>query len=311
MTLLPLTPSHYPEAVRIWNSAAHPDYLINERLLAYNALPGSGEFVAGRLAPHNGAAAGFVLACAASGSALGWLSILAVHPSAQHQGVGSELLVWAENWLQEQGCQRIRLGGSVRPFAPGLPYAMRENLPFFEKNGYQPPLNQPYEYDIARSLEDYTLLYARPGRASLDPMQPGEEALLLEFLRREYPGRWEFEAREFVKNGGRPVDFLLLRVDGAVQGFCRLTLEDSDRPIERFYPQRLPRPWGQFGPLGVSKAVRGQGLGGYMIDAAAAHLRTLGVAGCVIDWTSLVDLYGKFGFILYNQYITLLKQISK
>lgn len=142
-------------------------------------------------------------------------------------------------------------------------------------------------------------------------MQAGEEQLLLDFLHREYPGRWEFEAREFVKNGGRASDFLLLRLHGQVQGFCRLTLSDSERPIERFYPQRLPQPWGQFGPLGLSKAVRGQGLGLYLIDSAAIHMRSLGVASCIIDWTSLVDFYGKFGFKIYNQYVSLSKMIEK
>ncbi len=73
-----------------------------------------------------------------------------------------------------------------------------------------------------------------------------------------------------------PSDYLLLRVDDEVQGFCRLTLADSERPIERFYPQRLPQPWGQYGPLGLSRAVRGQGLGGYLIDAAAVHMQSLG-----------------------------------
>jgi predicted N-acetyltransferase YhbS len=98
-------------------------------------------------------------------------------------------------------------------------------------------------------------------------------------------------------------------VKGEVHGFCRLTLEDSDRPIERFYPQRLPRPWGQFGPVGLSKTMRGQGLGGYLIDASALYLQSLGVDGCVIDWTALVELYSKFGFIVYNKYVSLFKQI--
>jgi GNAT superfamily N-acetyltransferase len=141
-------------------------------------------------------------------------------------------------------------------------------------------------------------------------MQPGQEALLLEFLNREYPGRWQLEAQEFVKDGGRSRDYLLLWVDKKVEGFCRITLEDSERPIERFYPQRLSQPWGQFGPLGLSKAVRGQGLGGYLIDAAALHMQSFGVDGCVIDWTALTNLYAKFGFNLYNQYLSLFKTIS-
>jgi predicted N-acetyltransferase YhbS len=57
--------------------------------------------------------------------------------------------------------------------------------------------------------------------------------------------------------------------------------------------------------------VRGQGLGGYLIDAAALHMQSLGVNGCVIDWTSLVDLYDKFGFKVYNQYISLFKMAGE
>ena len=314
LRLTPFAPVHTDEAIRIWNAASHKDYPINQRFLSYNIIPTTGEIIEGRVAIHNGKAVGFVLACAVMNDpsiTLGWISAIAVKPSAQRQGIGSELLTWAEGWLKEKGCKRIRIGGNLRPFLPGLPYAMRENAVFFEKRGYQSPSRQPYEYDIARSLKDYQPIYSKPAHAGLHPMQSGEEHLLLDFLHREYPGRWEFEAREFVKNGGRASDFLLLRVNDEIHGFCRLTLSDSERPIERFYPQRLAQPWGQFGPLGLSKAVRGQGLGGYLIDAAAVHMQSLGVDGCVIDWTSLVELYGKFGFHIYNQYISLFEMISE
>lgn len=303
-------PAHHELAARLWNAASHPNYPINERFVAYNTTACTGESVEGRFITHNSEPVGFVLACAMTGGAssqLGWVSAVAVHPASQCQGLGSVLLAWAESWLQERGCQRIRLGGNLRPFLPGLPYAMRESLPSFEKHAYRVPARQPYEYDIARDLADYQPIYSQPERAEIKPMQPGEENLLLNFLGKEYPGRWEFEAHEFVKNGGRASDYLLLRIDDLVEGFCRLTLEDSERPIERFYPQRLLRLWGQLGPLGLSKSVRGQGYGGYLIDASAAHLKSLGVNGCVIDWTSLVDLYGKFGFTIYNQYISLFK----
>ncbi|HEU0296714.1 MAG TPA: GNAT family N-acetyltransferase [Anaerolineales bacterium] len=309
-TLIPFTSSCHDDVLHLWNAAVHPDYLINAHLLAYNVIPATDEIMEGRLAAINkDRPIGFVLACAVKGGALGWISALAVHPSAQRQGFGSILLDWAEDWLRGMGCKRIRIGGNLRPFLPGLPYVMRDNAKFFEEHGYQSPAHQPYEYDIARSLKDYQSIYPKPADVHLAPMKFGEEHLLLNFLHREYPGRWEFEAQEFVRNGGRASDYLLLRVDGAMQGFCRLTLSDSERPIERFYPQRLPQPWGQFGPLGLSKSVRGQGLGGYLIDAAACHIQSLGVDGCVIDWTSLVELYGKFGFKVYNQYISLFKTI--
>ena len=308
------SPAHIDDVICIWNAAAHRDYPLTKRLLCYNLIPSTGEVIEGRVAIHHKEVVGFVLVCALihdPASTLGWISTMAVEPSAQRKGIGSELLTWAESWLKEQRCKRVRIGGNLRPFSPGLPYAMRENDVFFEKHGYQPPTGQPYEYDIARSLKDYRRVYPKPVHAELTPMQAEEESLLLDFLHREYPGRWEFEAHELLRNGGRASDYLLLRVRGEVQGFCRLTLPDSERPIERFYPQRLPHPWGQFGPLGLSKAVRGQGLGGYLIDAAALHLQSLGVDGCVIDWTSLVDLYGKFGFRIYNQYVSLLKVLKE
>ncbi len=312
--LTPFTPAHITDTLGIWNSVSHTDYTINERFLSYNVICTTGEIIEGRVAIYNGKAVGFVLACAVMNDpsiTLGWISVIAVKPSAQRQGIGSELLAWAEGWLKEKSCKRIRIGGNLRPFLPGLPYAMRENAVFFEKRGYQSPSRQPYEFDIARSLKDYQPIYSKPAHADLTPMQPGEEHLLLNFMHREYPGRWEFEAHEFVKNGGRASDFLLLRVSAEVNGFCRLTLSDSERPIERFYPQRLPQPWGQFGPLGLSRSIRGQGLGGYLIDAAAVHMQSLGVDGCVIDWTSLVELYGKFGFKVYNQYVSLFKMIKE
>jgi GNAT superfamily N-acetyltransferase len=311
--LTPFTPAHRDDAIRIWNAASHADYPINKRFLSYNLIPSTGEVIEGQAAIHHREVVGFVLACAVTDepkTTLGWVSALAVHPPAQRAGIGSELLTWAEDWLKEKGCTRVRIGGNLRPFLPGLPYVMRERVAFFEKHNYHSPPGQPCEYDIARRLNDYQSIYSKPAHAALTPMQPGEEKLLLDFLNREYPGRWEFEAREFVKNGGRTTDFLLLHVHGEVHGFCRLTLPDSERPIERFYPQRLPQPWGQYGPLGLSKAVRGQGLGGYLIDSAALHMRSLGVDGCVIDWTSLVDLYGKFGFRIYNQYISLFRDIG-
>lgn len=310
LTLIPFTDAHHNAAITIWNAAAHADYSINERLITYNAIPCTDESMEGRLAIRNDEPAGFVLACSVRGGSLGWISAVAVHPAAQRQGLGSELLNWAESWLKDKGCKRVRIGGNLRPFMPGPPYIMSASLPFFEKHGYVVPAEQPYEYDIARSLKDYKSMYSKPAHVTLLPMQPGAEQLLLQFLGREYPGRWEFEAQEFLKNGGRASDVLLLRVNGDVHGFCRLTLSDSERPIERFYPQRLAPPWGQFGPLGLSKAVRGQGLGGFLIDAAAVHLQALGVDGCVIDWTSLVKLYGKFGFTVYNQYVSLFKDLS-
>ena len=92
-----------------------------------------------------------------------------------------------------------------------------------------------------------------------------------------------------------------------VDGFARITLKDSERPLDRFYMHRLPKPWEQLGPIGVSASVRGKGYGGALLDAALCQLRDCGVRGCVIDWTELIDFYAKFSFTPYREYLILIK----
>jgi predicted N-acetyltransferase YhbS len=193
---------------------------------------------------------------------------------------------------------------------PGLPEGLNTEA-FFTRRGYYPREGQPNEWDVARSLSDYVYpAKAHIRGAELRPVQPGEAPALLSFLEQAFPGRWLFEAQEYQRHGGRMSDYMLLWTDKGPQGFCQVTFEDSLRPIERFYPQRLPRPWGQLGPLGVAAGSRGKGYGGYLIHAALHRLQEQGVDGCVIEWTTLLELYARFGFQPYSQYTTLLKTLG-
>jgi GNAT superfamily N-acetyltransferase len=303
---------HLSAIAQVWTAANGPDWAFSAATVAANTRPLRGVAQAGQLVLDGGQALGFALASAVSGDPAlqtGWVDAIAVAPPAQKSGLGSELLAWAEEWLGRQGCRRARLGGSLRPFTHGLPVDLGSE-DFFAQRGYLRRSSEPYEWDVARDLRGYaSVVSAPPVEAAARPMQPGEAEALLAFLKREFPGRWHYEAEVFLADGGRPSDFILLWTPNGVEGFCRLTLEDSERPIERFYMHRLPRPWGQLGPLGVGKGTRGKGYGGYLIDAALLYLRSQGVAGCVIDWTNLLDLYARFGFQPYHQYVTLLKDL--
>jgi GNAT superfamily N-acetyltransferase len=313
-TLFPFNfsdPHSLSAAASAWNAACGPDLAFSPSFISQNARPLHGVERDGRLALRDGEALGFVIVSAVIDDPsikIGWVDAIAVHPKAQKCGLGSTLMDWAEAWLAEKGCAKARLGGGLRAFTHGLPSTLQED--FFTKRGYQRRESEQLEWDIARTLDDYQPTFPQPAGAVIAPMQSGQEPLLLEFMTREYPGRWQYEVEVFIADGGRPSDYLLLFVDGHVEGFCRLTLEDSERPIERFYMHRLPHPWGQFGPLGLSRAMRGRGLGGYLIDFATLHLKSLGVRGCLIDWTNLLDFYAKIGFTPYREYITLLKPLN-
>lgn len=311
MILRSFKPTDTPHLAVIWNAACGPDLAITQRFVDYNARAPTGAIQAGQIAYINDTPIGFVLASAlpndpqTSPPQVGWIDAIAVLGNQQKRGIGSALLTWAEDWLRAQGCTRFRLGGSLHPFTPGYPTELG-NANFFLKRGYTERTGGEPTWDVARDLSDYRITRPRAD-VTIRPAQPGEANALLEFFQREFPGRWRYEFVEFLRDGGRMSDYVVLLTARGIDGFARITLEDSERPLERFYLHRLPKPWGQLGPIGVSRDARGKGYGGALLDAGLSYLHAQGVRGCVIDWTGLVEFYGKFGFKPYRQYAMLVK----
>ncbi|MCB0060511.1 MAG: GNAT family N-acetyltransferase, partial [Caldilineaceae bacterium] len=285
----PSDPTQIDALAALWNSACPDDLHISSRFVRYNIGAITGGTQAGRCAVVNGEIVGAVLASAlpdhslVNPQATGWIDLIAVQPAQQRQGIGRALISWAERWLTDRKCRRIQVGGSQRPFVPGVPTALESDA-FFDRLGYG---NAQRVWDVAADLATYqppATVREVPG--AVRPAQPGDEAALHAFLAREFPGRWYFDFQEYCRMADyRLTDFMLLWTERGVDGFCRLTFEDSPRPIERYYPYTLPRPWGQLGPIGVSADCRGQGFGAAVLDAGLRRLHNNGVNGCVIDWT--------------------------
>jgi GNAT superfamily N-acetyltransferase len=59
---------------------------------------------------------------------------------------------------------------------------------------------------------------------------------------------------------------------------------------------------GGLGPMGLAPDLRGRGLGVVLLDRAMVHLASLGVREMVIDWTILLDFYGRLGFVPLRRY---------
>ncbi|MCL5996330.1 MAG: GNAT family N-acetyltransferase [Chloroflexi bacterium] len=312
--------AHIATAARLWTAACGPDLAISDRFVAYNVRSTSGRVLAGQFVMRDGQPAGFVLASALVGDLLaaspetGHIDAIAVLPQAQRQGAGSALLGWAEDWLYRLGCNCFVLGASQRPFVPGVPDALA-TAPFFQRRGYLPNPGYGWSVDMAHDLRDYVTPPAalKAQGVIVRPAQPGDEEAMLAFLRREFPGGWRYECEEFLRAGGRISDYVLLyseRDSGrSVDGCCLVTFEDSLRPLDRFYPFQLPRPWGQLGAIGVSADRRGEGYGAALLDGGLRHLRDHGVRGCIIDWLVLVDFYAKFGFRVHRHYTMMSKRV--
>lgn len=311
--LLPTEPTQCDAIVALWNTMAPTSLQISRRFVDFNLQPLPGGRLTGWLAMHHDEVIGVIVASLLMEHAhvvpatQGWIDLLAVAPSAQRQGVGRHLLLVAEEWLRQQGCTTVQLGATLRPFAPGLPTTLN-TLPFFQQHGYQA---QQQVWDVAANLATYASPESvREIQGTVQPAQPGDAAALGEFLQREFSGRWHFAYTTFLQDEAhRLSDYMVLWTAQGLEGFCQLTFADSRRPIERYYPYDLPRPWGQLGPIGVSANRRGQGFGAALLDAGLRRLHNNGINGCVIDWTTLLDFYGKFGFEPYRTYDQLKKAL--
>jgi len=309
MELIALEPArleHRQAVAEIWNAACGPDLAISAQAVDYNLRGAPGLAQQGWLAVEDGWAQGMVIASRLAGhvqvmpESTGWIDAIGVMPSVQRQGIGSALLAAAERWLAGLGCIATVLGGSIRPFAPGLPDGTGAEQ-YFRTQGYR---GDSKVHDLARNLAGYTPpagLAEVP--AAVRPAQRGQEEALLGFLRREFPGRWLYEAELLLHHDkGRIGDYMLLWTEQGVDGCCLLTFPDSMRPLERYFPYSLPRPWGQLGAVGVSERLRRRGFGGVLVDAGLRRLHDNGINGCVIDWTELVNFYGRFGFAVVRSY---------
>jgi GNAT superfamily N-acetyltransferase len=250
----------------------------------------------------------------------GWISIIAVHPGVQRRGLGTALLRKAEEFLRRRGRPRAVLGGDPGHFFPGVPVegasgsaagtgqGPRESaaLTFFGARGYR---FRGDAYDLRRSLRGYhtpPLVDAEAATLTdleVRPLRRGEETALLAFLDAVFPGRWRYTLGRFLAGGGAIGDVMGVVQGGAVLGFAHLF-----HPASRWigpsiaWTRQGRSPAGGLGPMGLAPALRGRGLGLILLDRSMRHLARVGVEDMVIDWTVLLDFYGRLGFVPWKHY---------
>jgi GNAT superfamily N-acetyltransferase len=229
-----------------------------------------------------------------------FLGGVAVTRSARRKGIGSAILAALERRFAREGCVGVETGGGLLYVAPGIPEFLTGVLRFFAHHGYS---SDETVHDLARDLSGYVSPVDLPA-ARIRSAHQGEERDLLAFLEREFPGAWEGLARWQLAVDADPSDFLLLEVDGRIEGFCRIYRPSSRPPApSTLWSSGLPQPAGALGPIGVSGALRGKGLGAALLDGALRELVRSGARGCVIDWTGLLKFYGRFGFTPWRTYV--------
>lgn len=219
-----------------------------------------------------------------------------------------DLLSYTKKLLANRGVFKLYFGQDTRHFFPGCPVdspSLRDFLIVegFEEDGDQMDLELDLrEYAVPRS--SLAQLGGYPGCPApqsdlpyVRAIEENDREALRAFLEREFPGRWRYDVFAKIASEERS-DFVYgLWIDGRIEGFA-MTQDFTHRlPIGGgAWRLSLGLRWGSLGPIGVSKALRGKGLGNALLAAGLSGLKLRGVENCVIDWTTLETFYEKHGF---------------
>jgi predicted N-acetyltransferase YhbS len=220
---------------------------------------------------------------------------------------GIELLADVKAVLRQRGAGSLAFGQDSRHFWPGCPTDCGALHDFLMVEGFAESGEQ---VDLERDLSDYQPPCPLPEDEGCSALRPDEMSALHAFLESEFPGRWCHDVMEKVEVEGSDC-VTVLRDGGRIFGFA-LTQDWSHRmPISgAVWRHDLGDQWGSLGPIGVAKDVRGKGSGHALLAKALHRLQRKGARRCIIDWTTLVDFYGRHGFEVARRYRSMLLRLD-
>jgi len=214
-----------------------------------------------------------------------------------HYGV--DLLADLKELLRNRGASKIVFGQDSRHFFPGCPEDFSALTGFLMVEGF---VGTGVACDLERDLSSYENPYPIPEGDELRVVEEKDIPALNEFFSREFPDRWRYDVMKKVEIEGPSCVFGLFH-GNRVDGFALIQHNEHRAPIGgAVWRDDLGDNWGSLGPIGVSAALRGRGSGHALLGEALAHLRNKGAQRSIIDWTGLVDFYGRHGFEVTRRY---------
>lgn len=228
-----------------------------------------------------------------------WISLIVVDKNYQRQGLGSKLVQKSTTILKQEGYEIAHLGKGMDPLFCGIPSNWK-SARFLEQVGFT---FSEMTYDMHRHIDNYEPLPLRKKLAyEIRLATPDDFDSIDAFFTRCFSGRWQQEFKEYVEKGGQGKEFTIIRYEGDVTAFCRINDSNQSQPMYNTnFSHNFKHLYG-VGPLGVDSRYRGYSLGydvtAYTINKAVER----GATDIIIDWTSHVSFYQKFGFDIWQEY---------
>lgn len=310
--------SYQRHVLELWNRELGDRFPMREALLVQNSFGDVNVCSSGSWVVRDGATGeviGFVVAKApkerdpylVADRDTAWIQVLLVDKRYRQRGIGSELLRRAERALMAQGAKRILLGRDPWHYFPGVPAEDTELKRWVEARGYVSGGDVHDMHCLLGEDVDMPVL----SEVAFRLLKSDEKDAFLEFMRRAFPGRWTYEAAQYFAHGGTGREFVIAIKKDRIIGFCRINDANSPFIAQNVYwaPLFEGEALGGIGPLGIDSAERGYGYGLTMVQAGMAILHSRGIRHVIIDWTELVDFYGKLGCTVWKSYTTYQKGV--
>lgn len=232
---------------------------------------------------------------------IAWLHFLMVGQEARGKGIGTKMLTMVEENLRQKGVKKLFLGRDMQHYFPGIPIEDQRTNAWFTAKGFE---RFETEYDLIHTYDE-TSETSLPQTENIHYgfLEKAELNTLLVFMEKEFPGRWTEELQAYIKAGGDGREFVVAKKEGKIIGFCRINDKQSVIIAPNMYWHALVQGEpGGIGPLGIASSERGHGYGLAIVEAGIAMLRERAIETIMIDWTGLVDFYGKLGYQPWKTY---------
>jgi mycothiol synthase len=222
----------------------------------------------------------------------GWVTVFFVHPEMRRQGIASHMMEQAERFLAKEGVKEVHVSDyTPNYFLPGIDLdAYADAHEFLRDREYK---KVESVYSMGRSLVDFSVPEGMAERFrqleeagfSAKVFEPRDTLLLLEFLRRNYPGDLYRVALDRLRENPECDEILVAMKDEKIVGFSHFREE-------------------HFGPFGIDEAYVGRGLGPMLYYNTVEQMRKKGRHNLWLAWTSgrAKDFYHKVGLKVFRRH---------
>ncbi len=238
-----------------------------------------------------------------------WINLIYVDSKSRRLGIGSKLLELAEKEAIQAKKKCLYLGKDYLNYFPGLPVDMKSNCEWFVKRGF----NRPYDtYDLIKNIDTNTVKLRLKNKSFIfRKSNINDKEKLIEFIKKNWPGRWLKELLDYYDNGGNGSEYLIALDGNIICAFAKIGLPSTDISLISFsmtWRKRF-KALGGIGPLGVDISYRKQNLGYDIVAYAHNYLLDNEVSNIIIDWTGLLEFYRLMGFEVFKSYFYMNKTL--